>query len=39
MLEIVKFHSELLYHPQPKVTQAYTTYYQKAGYSELKKWF
>lgn len=39
MHEIVKYHSELLYHPQPKVTQAYTTHYHQKGYDQLKSWF
>lgn len=39
MFDMVKFHSELLYHPSPKVTQAYTDHFKSQGYEQLKNWF
>jgi hypothetical protein len=32
MFDFVKYHSELLYHPQTKVTQAYTDHFHAKGY-------
>lgn len=32
MMEFIKYHSELLYHPQTKVTQAYTDHFHAQGY-------
>jgi hypothetical protein len=39
MLDFVKYHSELLYHPSQKVLEEYTTTFEAAGYDQLKAWF
>ena len=39
MFDFVKFHSELLYHPHPRVTQAYTEHFVEQGYDALKAWY
>lgn len=39
MLDFFKYHEELLYHPKPKVTQAYIDHFSEKGYDSLKLFF
>lgn len=39
VLDMFKYHTELMYHPHPDVTQSYFDYFNKKGYDSLKKLF
>jgi hypothetical protein len=39
VLDMYKYHAELLYHPNPSITQKYFEYFRDKGYDSLKNFF
>ena len=39
MLDVFHLHSELIYHPAPKIVEQYYQHYVKKPYPEFKKYF
>lgn len=39
VLDMYRYHADLLYHPNPAITQRYFEYFRDKGYDQLKVFF